>query len=178
MKVNAIQFKFPKKFSAANLREQFLSQPGTPHQLGLAFAIGTFISILPTPGFNILLASFLLSKWRQLHRAAMFASLSIWNAFVVAPLYSLSFKLGRWFFDSPATQASNLSIFENPLLWVQGFMVGNFVTALGTAVICYFMVKTAVQLSQGRSATSSCASPLVESLQSETVKLRTLKQPQ
>ena len=176
MKVNPIQFKLPPQFSTAYVREQFLSQPGTPHQMGLAFAIGTFISILPTPGFNILLASFLLSKWRHLHRAAMFASLSLWNAFVVAPLYSLSFKLGGWFFDSPSTQAESLSIFENPLLWVQGFMVGNFVTALGTAVICYFLVKTAVQFKS--TSTSSSASHGVALPQSETVKLQTLEQPQ
>lgn len=138
------RFKRIPQFSLATLRQKLFSQPGTPHQLGLAFALGTFISILPTPGLNFLIASLMLSKWRHLHKAAMIASLGIWNTLVVAPLYTLSFHLGRWLFGSSLSGASGVSLFEEPLLWVQGFLVGNVVMAVATAVICYFVVKTAV----------------------------------
>lgn len=133
-----------KEFSPHRLWQQLMSQPGTPHQLGLAFAIGTFISILPTPGFNFVLASMLLAKWHTLHRAALFASLGVWNMFVVAPLYTLSFQFGRWLFGTPMGDASPLSPLDNPLLWVQGFLVGNVVTAVTIATLCYFVIKTAV----------------------------------
>lgn len=127
-------------------RNALLKQPGTPHEMGLAFAIGTFISILPTPGFNFVLASFLLTKWRHLHRAAMFLSLAVWNTLVVAPLYTISMKLGNWFFGTSFTDSVTLSFIETPLLLIQGFLVGNVVTALGTAVICYALVNTVMTL--------------------------------
>lgn len=139
-----------KMQSARRWLHRFLNQPGTPHDLGMAFAIGTFISVLPTPGLNFVLTTLILARWTRLHRAAMLASLGVWNMAVTTPLYALSMKLGQWLLGSSDVTLEWSLFIEEPLLAVQGFLVGNVVMALTTAVFSYTFVKTAVAYSQSR----------------------------
>lgn len=104
--------------------------------LAKSFAIGTLISVLPTPGLNFLLAAFLLARFKQLNKAALLASIGVWNGFVVAPLYALSYQIGGLLFGGAADQL------------LKGFLLGNLMIAVGITAVSYFGVKTAVTYSR------------------------------
>ncbi|MCA9919519.1 MAG: DUF2062 domain-containing protein, partial [Anaerolineales bacterium] len=92
------------------------------------------ISLLPTPGVNMALA-LLLASWFRLHKATVLLSLAIWNVFVTAPFFALSYRLGNWLFPAPATASVAEQWQAQVISFVQGFLVGNLIIAgLVTAV--------------------------------------------
>ena len=128
-------FSFNQLANAMKQRWQELVQTNaSPQSIALAFAIGTFISVLPTPGLNLVLATLLASLFKQLNRTGLLAAIAVWNAFIVAPIYVLSHKVGA---SLPLLSNHNLAI---------GFLVGNMLLALVITAVSYLIV----QLSIGR----------------------------
>lgn len=128
------------------------------HDQALGFAVGTFISLLPTPGFNFALA-FLLAGWfRQIHRATLIASLAVWNVFVTAPLFALSYRLGDYLFPAPATTSVATQWQAEVISFVQGFVVGNLIIAVGITAVSYTIVLTFIWIYRQKSAVAISAS--------------------
>jgi hypothetical protein len=46
------------------------------HQLALGFAVGTFISVLPTPGFNILLGFVAVAAYPRINKLSLFGAMA------------------------------------------------------------------------------------------------------
>lgn len=138
--------------------KSLLQADASPHQLAQGFALGTFISILPTPGLNILLATVLLATFKQLNKAALFAALTVWNTLVVAPLYALSSKLGALFFATKPLIAFDLVFGTYLNTTVKHFLVGNVVLAAGITIASYLLVQTAVSLHRQRKPACKVAS--------------------
>lgn len=141
-------------FSLAQLTNQLqelLKADASPRQLAQGFAVGTFISILPTPGLNILLATILLGLFKQLNKMALFAALAVWNTLIVAPLYALSGKLGALFFTLSPLQAIDGFVSQYLNAAVKHFVVGNVVLAVAITAVSYLLVQTAVSIHQKRS---------------------------
>lgn len=72
----------------------------TPHEIALGFSVGTFIGILPTPGFGILLAVLIFLIYEKISKLSLIGALAFWNPIVMMPIYFLSYKIGDWFFGS------------------------------------------------------------------------------
>ncbi len=118
------------------------------HNQAVGFAVGTFISLLPTPGFNFALALLLASWFRQIHRATLLASLAVWNVFVTAPLFALSYRLGNYLFPAP-TSTSVAAQWQTQLVsFVQGFFVGNLIIAVGITAVSYTLVLSLTRIYQ------------------------------
>lgn len=133
-----------------SLREQWLVLSQTnaaPKSIALAFAIGTFISVLPTPGLNIPLATLLASSFKQLNRAGLLAAVAVWNALVVAPIYALSHKVGSFVAPSlPALQNQP----ENASFFI-GFLVGNILLTIVITGLSYIIVQAGITRYQTQS---------------------------
>ena len=126
-------FSFNQLANAMKQRWQELVQTNaSPQSIALAFAIGTFISVLPTPGLNLVLATLLASLFKQLNRTGLLAAIAVWNAFVVAPIYVLSHKVGT---SLPILSNQNLAI---------GFLVGNLLLALVITAVSYLIVQMGI----------------------------------
>ncbi|WP_420631773.1 DUF2062 domain-containing protein [Candidatus Leptofilum sp.] len=122
----------------------------------MGFAVGTFISLLPTPGFNFALA-LLLASWFRLHRATVMLSLAIWNVFVTAPLFALSYRLGNWLFPAPATVSVAEQWQAQVISFVQGFLVGNLIVAAVVTAVSYtivFLIAWVIREKRSQAATS------------------------
>lgn len=119
--------------------ESLLKADISAHNQALGFAVGTFISLLPTPGFNFALA-LLLASWFRLHKATVVLSLAIWNVFVTAPIFALSYRLGNWLFPAPATASVTTQWQAQVISFVQGFLVGNLIIAVGVTAVSYTIV--------------------------------------
>ena len=105
----------------------------------MGFALGTFISLLPTPGVNMAL-TLLLASWFRLHKATVLLSLAIWNVFVTAPFFALSYRLGNWLFPAPATASVTAQWQAQVISFVQGFLVGNLIIAGLVTAVSYTIV--------------------------------------
>jgi uncharacterized protein (DUF2062 family) len=126
-----------------------LQADATAHNQAMGFAVGTFISLLPTPGFNLALA-LLLASWLRLHRATVLVSLAVWNVFVTAPLFALSYRLGNILFPAPATSSVTAQWQAQVISFVQGFLVGNLIIAVSLTAVSYTIVLFIIWLLRGK----------------------------
>ncbi|GJM41449.1 MAG: hypothetical protein DHS20C20_17310 [Ardenticatenaceae bacterium] len=123
----------------------------------MGFALGTFISLLPTPGVNMALA-LLLASWFRLHKATVLLSLAIWNVFVTAPFFALSYRLGNWLFPTPATASATEQWQAQVISFVQGFLVGNLIVAGVVTAVSYtivFVIAWVIREKQRKNVTSA-----------------------
>ena len=126
------------------LKEHFLEVIRTktsPHNIALGFAIGSFISILPTPGFNLLLGFFVLLIFEKVNKFSLFAGILFWNPLTSIPIYYYSYKLGDLLFGQSTLIVYNLSIFKHVYIFARRFLVGNLIIALTISLISYFVLR-------------------------------------
>jgi uncharacterized protein (DUF2062 family) len=109
--------------------QELLQLNASPRNIALAFAVGTFISVLPIPGIDLALIMVLASLFKQLNRTGMLAAVAVWNTFVVAPLYVLSHKIGS---SLPILPEQNLAI---------EFLVGNLLLAVVITTVSFLIVQ-------------------------------------
>jgi len=132
--IKNIQFKI-KRF----LVEITTSKVST-HNLALGFAIGTFIAILPTPGFGILISIFLVYTFKRINATSILFPFAVWNPLVLAPIYVASYKIGDLLFAAKASIGSDFSYIHKALYFFQTYLVGNFIIAIFLSVISYFVI--------------------------------------
>jgi uncharacterized protein (DUF2062 family) len=122
----------------------FFNTNASPEAMARSFALGTLISVLPTPGFNIALAALLATKFKQLNKASLLAAVGVWNGFVVAPLYALSYQIGELLFGVMPNGLMGVPLQVAVMSLLKGFLVGNVLIALVITAVSYIIVKTAV----------------------------------
>lgn len=93
------------------------------HAIAFSFAIGTFISILPTPGLNILGVLLMIFLFPKLSKLASLIGLFIWRPIYI-PILAFSYAIGYFFPFNIAFQ----------------FIAGNFVLAGITSIVSYYLV--------------------------------------
>lgn len=102
-----------------------------PLRLALSFAVGTFLSVLPTPGGNVLIAGALTAATRRVERGPLFAALAVWNSAVVTPLYPLGTRLGARLLDA--------LLRDDAAGWLN-FAVGTLALAAALAAVSFVAV--------------------------------------
>ena len=150
LSLNQINFSHLAERVKENVKA-LLNVEASAHNQAFGFALGTFISLLPTPGFNFALA-LLLASWFRLHRATVLISLTVWNVFVTAPLFALSYRLGNILFPAPATGSIATQWQAQVISFVQGFLVGNLIIAVGVTAVSYTIVLLIIWFFQHKQA--------------------------
>ena len=157
--VSLNQISLPKLLATARGKvASLLNAEASAHNQAIGFALGTFISLLPTPGLNFAL-SLLLASWFRLHKATVLLSLAIWNVFVTAPFMALSYRLGNWLFPAPATASVTEQWQAEVISFVQGFLVGNLIVAGVVTAVSYTIVLSILWIFQQKTATSASTRP-------------------
>ncbi len=112
----------------------------TPHEVAISFAIGIFVTAMPTGGLGIGLF-FLLAYWFSwVSKPAMFASIAVMNPLIKPAVYVASYQLGAVIFGTqPLVEPSAISL---ATLVTVGhlLLVGNLVIATGLAILGYVIV--------------------------------------
>ncbi|MDQ3535656.1 MAG: DUF2062 domain-containing protein [Bacteroidota bacterium] len=116
------------------------------HNLALGFAIGTFIAILPTPGFGVLISIFLIYSFKKINATSILFPFAVWNPLVLAPLYILSYKIGDLLFAAKATIESDYTFFYKFIYFCQTYLVGNVIVAVLFSIISYFVIFRVTEL--------------------------------
>ena len=129
-----------------------LTQNSTPRQVALSFAVGTFITMLPTFGTGLIIFVVLIRLFGWLNKIALFASVLVFNPVVKWGVYAASFALGFVLLgpvegfavgDTPSFGDGSEIIFR--------LLVGNTILAVVAAVLGYVVVYRIVLAYERRS---------------------------
>ncbi len=117
--------------------QKLAQENSTPASIALGFTIGSFIAILPTPGFGAFLALSLTLFFKGINRLAVIVSVTIWNPLLLVPLYYLSYLLGSILSARPINLSDDLSLYEMLSQYTGVFLLGNIILATMIAAISY-----------------------------------------
>ena len=117
--------------------QKLASENSTPTSIALGFTLGTFIAILPTPGFGAFLAISLTLVFKIFNRLAVIVAVTIWNPLLLVPLYYLSYLLGSVLLARPINLQEELSLYEMLSEYTYTFLVGDIILATLISVVSY-----------------------------------------
>ncbi|WP_255169900.1 DUF2062 domain-containing protein [Natrononativus amylolyticus] len=112
----------------------------TPHEVAASFAIGIFVTAMPTGGLGIGLFFLLAYWWSWVSKTAMFASVVVLNPIVKPAVYVVSYQLGAALVGSEPLFLVGRPLVDSALTVVQLLLVGNLLVALALAAIGYVTV--------------------------------------
>jgi uncharacterized protein (DUF2062 family) len=112
----------------------------SPHSIALGFAVGTLISILPTPGFNILLGLLVMLFVKRISKITLFGSMAFWNPLTLLPVYWASYRIGDMFFGSVPIVRYDVVILDQIYNFSRRFLVGNVLLALVISGSAYIVI--------------------------------------
>lgn len=105
--------------------------------VALGGAIGTFIAIFPTPGFNIVLAMLALAAFPTMNKVALFGALAFWNPIVCMPLYALGYEIGDMLFGKAEVVKFQIVILDNIYNFTRRFLAGISIVATICSLVAY-----------------------------------------
>ncbi len=112
----------------------------TPREIAGSFALGTFITMLPTLGLGLLVFAVIIyvSSWTS--KIALFASVIVFNPVVKWGVYAASFTLGVLLVGPvEGVTMTDVSFSAGPEI-VLRLLVGNLILAVVATVIGYVVV--------------------------------------
>lgn len=123
----------------AELRDAF-KETYTPRQVAASFALGTFITMLPTFGTGLLLFVVIIAVTDRVSKLALFASVVVFNPLVKWGVYAASFTLGVFLFGPvEGVTVTDVSLSAAPAIVVR-LLVGNLLLAVIAATLGYLVV--------------------------------------
>ena len=134
---------------------KFMMNPHSEHSIGLGFAIGTFINVIPTFGLSIILALIIMLLFRKVNRVSLLAALVFWNPITLPPVYVASGFLGVFLMDwIPFLQqlvekiplpAWNIPFLSSFFSTGWKFLLGNAVLAVVLTIGSYWATRLLVR---------------------------------
>jgi uncharacterized protein (DUF2062 family) len=114
-----------------------LAERYTPRQVAGSFALGVFITALPTFGVGLLAFLVLVWLFEGISKLALFASVLVLNPVVKWGVYGTSFGLGSHLLGPiEGVSRSELSLSAGPDIVIR-LLVGNLILAVVFTVIAY-----------------------------------------
>lgn len=109
----------------------------TPREVAVSFAVGVFVTALPTLGVGLLAFVVLAALFERLSRVALFASVLVLNPVVKWGVYATSFWLGTGLLGPvPGASLDGVSVTAGPEILLR-LWVGNLILATLFAVVGY-----------------------------------------
>lgn len=117
----------------------------TDHEIALGFAVGTFIVILPTPGFSILLGLLIVLLYKKISKIALFLAFAVWNPFVMIPIYGAAYAIGSFLFSGAPTISFEIVILDQIYQYTRRFAVGLVILSICFSSISYVLIRTVLR---------------------------------
>lgn len=110
-----------------------------PHDIAASFAVGVFITSLPTLGAGLALFVVLAAVFDRISKLALLASVVVLNPAVKWGVYAASFWLGnRILGPAPGAVSGNVSFSAGPEIVVR-LLVGNLILAVVFTAVGYLV---------------------------------------
>lgn len=108
-----------------------------PHDIAASFAVGVFITSLPTLGAGLLLFVLIAAVFERVSKLALFASVLVLNPVAKWAVYAASFWLGTLFLGPvPGVRPSAVSFSAGPEI-VTRLLLGNAILAVVFTIVGY-----------------------------------------
>lgn len=112
----------------------------TAHEVATSFAIGTFVTAMPTGGLGLGLF-FLLAYWCPwVCKSAIFAPVVVLNPFVKPLVYAASVNLGSLLLGAEPVVLFDVAVLDYVVTVVQFLLFGNVLIALALSGLGYAVV--------------------------------------
>ncbi|ELZ00031.1 DUF2062 domain-containing protein [Natrialba asiatica] len=131
-----------------------IQEEHTPHEVAVSFAIGIFVTTLPTGGLGIGLFFVFSALWSWICKPALFASVAVLNPFVKPAVYLSSVHVGGVLLGTNPIR-SHETIAESATVTAHQLIVGNVVLATILSAISYVIVRRLTRLHRRRAHHSS-----------------------
>lgn len=112
----------------------------TPRQVAGSFALGIFITALPTGGLGIGLFFVFISLWPWISKPAIFASVAVLNPFVKPAVYIASFQTGAFLLRAESVRSRDATTTESFWVVIEQLLLGNLIIAVALAALGYVTV--------------------------------------
>lgn len=117
-----------------------VAEENTSRELAGSFALGTFITMLPTLGVGLLLFVVIAFVFDWVNKIALFASVVVFNPVIKWGVYIASFTLGTVILGPvDGVSRSDISFSAGPEIVVR-LLVGNLLLAVIATVISYGVI--------------------------------------
>lgn len=117
--------------------EDALEEQHTPQQVAASFALGVFITALPTLGVGLLVFVVLAYLFANVSKIALFASVIVLNPVVKWGVYGASFWLGSYILGPvEGVVSADVSFAAAPEIVIR-LLVGNLLLAVVFTMIAY-----------------------------------------
>jgi uncharacterized protein (DUF2062 family) len=129
---NRFVFKFKRDFV------EVLNSEKSHQSFALSFGFGTFISIIPTPGFCTIIGLALITIFKQLNKIAVIIALALYNAVTIIPFYWMGLVVGGFIFGEAPINHAEIDYTNLVVQYGMRFIVGTLVVIIPFSIISYF----------------------------------------
>jgi len=120
--------------------EEVLKIKTSPSSIAAGFALGTFIAILPTFGLGLFIGLWIILIFKNMSKISMMIAFAIWNPFVLAGLYPLSYEIGEFILKGEPVQKYNFMVLNQFFTYSKRFILGNIILSTIISSISYFII--------------------------------------
>lgn len=117
-----------------------ITEDYTPHEVALSFAIGIFVTAMPSGGLGIGLLLGLAYWLPWASKTAMIAAVAVLNPLVKPAVYVASYQFGAVLLGTDQVYVVGHSLLDRVLSIVQFLLFGNLLIAIGLSVLGYVAV--------------------------------------
>lgn len=130
-----------------NFRREIFSFEGSPSYIAKGFALGSFIGMLPIPGFHIISTLFF-ATFLKLNKKSAFLGVIKTNVFTIGFIFAFNFYLGKQItgietnFIFPKSISFNFlkTLFQSGADVFFVLLVGGIISGIFSALINYFLL--------------------------------------
>lgn len=120
----------------------------SPRAVAGSFAIGLFITALPTLGTGLIVMAAIAYFWNEVSKIALFSSIAVLNPLAKGGVYLASFSLGTKLLGPvPDISLTEVSLSAGPAV-VTRLLVGNTILAVLFAAVGYVFAHRTVKVSR------------------------------
>lgn len=137
--IEQIRYKFRRNMVA------ILKSHDSERKVAFSFALGTFISAFPTPGFSGFIVVLLAISFKRLNKFAMILSLLVWNTFTMIPLYWIAGLIGSFAFNHSETVLFKYAWLNTVIQFSKQFLIGGLIVIPPFIFCNYWLILSLVR---------------------------------
>ena len=119
---------------------EILEEKYTPHELAASFALGIFVTAMPTGGLGVGLFFVFAYLWAWASKTAMLAAVVVLNPVVKPLVYAASIKLGAFLLGPNPVVLFEVAALDYTATALQFLLVGNLLIAGTLSAVSYVVV--------------------------------------
>ena len=134
---------------------------GTPESIARGVALGVFVGMTPTMGFQMAIGTFIATMLKQ-NIIATAATVWITNPLTFIPIYTFNYSVGKWFLSRSGEHVFTEKMFGESMFssmknvfnmgWEKVYILwfGSVVVGIFTSVLLYYISVPVIKKFQGR----------------------------